>query len=47
MVYHDLPGLNPNEAGPIHFQLYVVETEKEIENRLRIFANSELRRYYQ
>lgn len=32
MVYHDLPGLIPNEAGPINFQLYFVELRK----RLRI-----------
>ncbi|XP_012841137.1 PREDICTED: uncharacterized protein LOC105961450 [Erythranthe guttata] len=42
MVYHDLPGLTPNEAGPTNFQLYFVETEKEIENRLKILDNSEL-----
>ncbi|KAL7137613.1 hypothetical protein ABFS83_10G105100 [Erythranthe nasuta] len=42
MVYHDLPGLTPNEGGPTNFQLYFVETEKEIENRLKILDNSEL-----
>ncbi|KAK4382896.1 hypothetical protein Sango_2828900 [Sesamum angolense] len=29
MVYHDLPGLLPDEKGPNPFQLYFIETENE------------------
>lgn len=42
MAYHSLPGLLPNEDGPGYFQLYFVETENEIENRMKILTNSTL-----
>ncbi|GER29257.1 F-box family protein [Striga asiatica] len=42
MVYHDLPGLIPNERSPGYFQLYFVETENYVDNRMRIFENSSL-----
>ncbi|PIM97022.1 hypothetical protein CDL12_30516 [Handroanthus impetiginosus] len=40
MVYHDLPGLIPNKNGPGNFQLYFVETENEVENRMNILDSS-------
>ncbi|KAK4387582.1 hypothetical protein Sango_2364800 [Sesamum angolense] len=42
MVYHDLPGLLPDEKGPNPFQLYFIETENEVENRMRILENSSI-----
>ncbi|KAL0346417.1 UNVERIFIED_CONTAM: hypothetical protein Scaly_1657700 [Sesamum calycinum] len=42
MVYHDLPGLLPDEKGPNPFQLYFTETENEVENRMRILENSSI-----
>ncbi|KAL0298249.1 UNVERIFIED_CONTAM: hypothetical protein Sangu_3152400 [Sesamum angustifolium] len=42
MVYYDLPGLLPNEKGPNSFQLYFIETENEVENRMRILENSSI-----
>ncbi|KAK4387586.1 hypothetical protein Sango_2365200 [Sesamum angolense] len=42
MVYHDLPGLLPDQKGPNPFQLYFIETENEVENRMRILENSSI-----
>ncbi|KAL7145758.1 hypothetical protein ABFS83_07G107900 [Erythranthe nasuta] len=42
MVYHDLPGLNPNENGPSNFQLYFVDTENEVTNRRNVLQTSTL-----
>ncbi|GER54009.1 pyrophosphate--fructose 6-phosphate1-phosphotransferase subunit alpha [Striga asiatica] len=42
VVYHDLPSLWPKEDGPEYFQLYFVETEREVDNRMGIFPNSSL-----
>ncbi|KAK4493062.1 hypothetical protein RD792_018108, partial [Penstemon davidsonii] len=42
MVYHDLPGLVPNENGPEYFQLYFVDSEEEVESRMKILENASL-----
>ncbi|XP_012856992.1 PREDICTED: uncharacterized protein LOC105976260 [Erythranthe guttata] len=42
MVYHDLPGLNPNENGPSNFQLYFVDTENEVTNQMNVLQTSTL-----
>lgn len=42
MVYHELPGLHPNDNGPTNFQLYFIDTDKEIDNRMSILDNADL-----
>ncbi|KAL7106310.1 hypothetical protein ACP275_07G104200 [Erythranthe tilingii] len=42
MVYHNLPRLNPNENGPSNFQLYFVDTENEVTNRMNVLQTSTL-----
>ncbi|XP_012837761.1 PREDICTED: uncharacterized protein LOC105958298 [Erythranthe guttata] len=42
MVYHDLPGLYPTEEGPSNFQLYFVDTDNEVDNRLKVLQNPSL-----
>lgn len=40
MVYHDLLGLIPNGNGPGYSQLYFVDTENEVDNRIKILEKS-------
>ena len=42
-IYHDLPGLMPNENGPEYFQLYFHDTANEFENRMSIISNGSLK----
>ncbi|KAI3448843.1 hypothetical protein Pfo_005508 [Paulownia fortunei] len=42
MMYHDLLRLIPKEDYLGHFQLYFVETENEVENRMNMLENSTL-----
>ncbi|XP_057791098.1 uncharacterized protein LOC131008222 [Salvia miltiorrhiza] len=42
MVYHDLPGLTPQDSTPCFFQLYFYETGSEVENRMNIMQNQNI-----
>lgn len=42
MSYHNLPGLKATKNCPEYFQLYFVDTHKEVENRLNVLRDSSL-----
>ncbi|KAG5565447.1 hypothetical protein RHGRI_001363 [Rhododendron griersonianum] len=43
-IYHELPSLIPSATSPCYFQLYFYDTDNELQNRLDIMENKEVKK---